>query len=266
MVSRSTAGAFSTAIERKATIIPSSCSASIGGRSLRSMANPPAEAKASGVDNKLVRFTMRMSTARGCSSTMAGWRLRTFRTASSAFLSGVMVAPEVRQGKSGRGRAKDWTSSESPIKATVSTVSYGMSCWASLVRPTFERSSLETANPVRSIWSPSCGIKQTASEGTCMVSSSSKPLISLSSFLVSGLRTTPGGGVGQRPLMTIRPPLMPAPGSGPTSPCTTISPPSMPPPIRGPAAPRMNRFPPVISAPASLPHPSITVMFPAAIR
>ena len=61
-------------------------------------------------------------------------------------------------------------------------------------------------------------IRQTASAGTCKSASPSKLLISSASFFSSGLSITPGGGAGHRPLMIILPPLIPAPGSGPTSP------------------------------------------------
>ena len=122
MVSIRIAGACSMAIERNATSKPSSCSASIGGSASRSMANPPAWGKASATPVMFWRPTRSTSTARGCSKTRAGWRFNTAWIASSAFFAGVMVSPDVRQGMSGSGRARDWTSSERPSNATVSTV------------------------------------------------------------------------------------------------------------------------------------------------
>ena len=88
----------------------------------------------------------------------------------------------------------------------------------------------------------------------------------LTSAAVSSLCVTPvGSRLGYRPFMTILPPVMPAPGSMPTSPWMTMSPSFIPPPIRAPAEPRITKSPPCIKAPASSPTPSMTLIFPLRI-
>ena len=63
---------------------------------------------------RLARLTRTTSTARGFSVTKAGCRSRMFRTASSALEAGFIVVPDVRQGRSGSGRARDCTCSPIP--------------------------------------------------------------------------------------------------------------------------------------------------------
>ena len=79
-----------------------------------------------------------------------------------------------------------------------------------------ERSSRHSAI-IPSIKSPS-GAKQTASAGMCRSSSPSNLLISLTSAFSRVRNVTPGGGEGHLPLIMMRPPVIPAPGSPPTSP------------------------------------------------